>query len=721
MKILLITLCLLGFNSLFAQTGAILGKVTDKQGNPLSGANVFVKGTTMGASTDQLGNFRIERLRYGTYNLEISMLGFEKKITGNIVLEEALLRINIQLEETALLSKQVIVTASKYEQQVTDLPVSAAVIGSDKIAERNIISLDNAMRYAPGVSMNLDQVSIRGSSGYSRGAGTRVLVAMDGIPLYTGDTGEIIWEIIPVTEIDRVEIIKGAASSLYGSTAIGGVINVITKDISREQFTYVKGYFGLYDKPSYSEWDWSGKYRPYNGLTLTHSGSVSSLGYTLSLTRTENSGYRQDDYFKRYTGFVKTVYNFTPKSSLTLLANYMGQTRGNFIYWKDAGHVLQPRDADQGQRVLSDRYMLALMYKNVISPDLFLTIRSSYYHTKWNDETSSHDTSASGLLRGEIQVNYRLSQKLFLTSGVESTTGNVNSNLFGKPHSFGTGVYTQADYKLNFPLTLSAGVRFDYSKLDTLSGLSSLSPRIGVNYKISGETVLRASAGRGFRAPTLAETFTSTTAGGLKIKPNPYLKSETNLSLEAGINQSFGNFIEADLAVFRNEYYDFIEPGVDPSDGLIIFRNLTRARIQGTEFNMVFNLIPERLNLNINYVYLWARNIEKNSPLKYRPRHLFYSSVDFKIGAFQFGTDFRFWSKIEALDYELVDLGLVKDGDKRVPVYVLDFRTGYNLLSLGLPGKILLNINNLLNYNYIEIIGNLSPIRNASVGLEMVF
>ncbi|MGE5440845.1 MAG: TonB-dependent receptor [Bacteroidota bacterium] len=716
-----ILFCLFCLKDTVAQPGTIYGRITDIRGVSLTGANVVILGTTLGASTDTSGRYRITGLKPGVYRMEISMIGYRKSVTGEVEVGRSPVQVNFTLEETALQSKQVVVTAGKYEQQLSELPVSASVLSSTDITDRNVVSLDYALRYAPGVNMNLDQVSIRGSSGYSRGAGTRVLVAMDGIPLYTGDTGEIIYEIIPVTQIDRVEIIKGAASSLYGSTAIGGVINVITKDIQDKPQLYIKGYYGLYDHPAHKEWDWSGQRRPYNGLTLTHSNSIGRLGYVLSFTRSENLGYRQDDYHKRYTGFIKTDYKLTPLSTLTFMGSYLNQSRGNFVYWKDSRHVLQPRDIDQGQKVNSIRYMLAAVYKDVLSPDFFLKVRTSFYRTNWRDETSSHDTSKTGILEGEVQTNYRVIKSLFLTSGVESAAGKVNSNLFGTPNSFNIGAYLQAEYRFSFPLTLTLGARYDFSRLDTLKGFDSFSPKAALNYRMSDATTLRASVGKGFRAPTLAEAFTSTAAGGIKIKPNPLLKPETSLSMEAGINHSFGLLVNSDLALFQNEYYHFIEPGVDPIDGLVTFRNLTRARIQGLEVNLTFNLVPGSLSLLTNYTYLWARDIERNLPLKYRPRHQAQASLSFSAGPFEIGTDFRYWSKIEALDFELVDLGVVLDGDKRVPVYLLDFRTGYNLLSLGLPGKLFLNINNLLNYNYIEIIGNLSPIRNASLSLEFLF
>jgi outer membrane receptor for ferrienterochelin and colicins len=719
-KILLVVIQFSLFIVNFAQSGSIRGKVTDSNGTPLPGANVIVLGKMIGTSTDNLGNYLIPNLNYGNFRIEVSLIGYKNYISDSLHLTGSSYILNITLTESAILSEQVVITAGKHEQTISELPVSASIMSSKDIMEKNVSSLDYAIRYAPGVTMNLDQISIRGSSGYSRGAGTRVLVAMDGIPLYTGDTGEIIWEIIPVTEVSRIEIIKGASSSLYGSTAIGGVINVITKDISSQSFSYFKSYFGSYDKPSHKEWDWSGKYRTFNGQTLTHSDRIKNFGFTLSASRTENLGYRQNDFFKRFTGFLKTSYQIDNENSLIFFANGLTQNRGNFLYWRDSRHALQPPEADLSQRVISDRYMLGIIYQKIFNPEFFLNVRTSYYNTHWRDETASMDNSRAQLFRGEVQSTYKIQNNIFLVSGIEATAGKVNSNIFSSPKSHSFGLYTQLEYKFPFPLTITAGARYDYNKLDSLNSTGDFSPKIGLNYKLSPNTIFRASAGKGYRAPTLAEGFTRTSASGITIEPNPYLKPEHNYSFELGINRNFENSITLDAALFQNEYYDYIETAVDPKDGLIQFTNLTRARIQGLELNLEVNLIPNILKFNSNYVYLWARDIEKNKPLKYRPRNLFYSTLDLTIDKWEFGSDFRFWSRIEELDLELVDLGIVPDGDKRVPVYVWDLRSAYNTSLYRIPIKISLNANNVLNYNYIEIIGNLSPIRNFCLSLEVV-
>jgi outer membrane receptor for ferrienterochelin and colicins len=706
----------------YSQNFDISGTVTDTSGNALSDVNIVVIGQEIGAASNDEGKYSIQNIKPGNYQIEFSSIGYEPYITG-IKITNRSLTINAVLLEKPVETNQVIVTAGKHEQEISDLPVSAEVIPSKDLAERNISNLRYALEYAPGVNMVEDQVSIRGSSGYSRGAGTRVLLALDGIPFYTGDTGEIIWEIIPVTEIQRVEIIKGAASSLYGSSAIGGVINVITKDITKKPFTYFKSYIGSYDETSYDEWNWwgKGKYRLFNGLTLSHSNTIGNFGFTLALTRIEDSGYKQSGFFKRYVGYFKGKYKFSKLSDLTLFVNSINQRSGNFIYWKDINHALVPPDADQGQRTMSNRYMYGLIYKNVFSKDFSINVRSSYYNTNWSDQTTSHNSSTTNLYRTEIQTNYKLSTNFILTSGIEGTASNVNSNIFGNPTANGFGAYSQADVKFNFPLSLSAGIRYDIEKIKTLETFDAVSPKFGLNYKLSGKLILRSSLGTGFRAPSLAEAFTSTTASGIIVRPNPNIKPEHNFTFEIGANYQLWNNFNIDVAAFNNEYYDFIEPELQvDSLGASFgrFDNISRARIQGFEIDTKYNIIPENLNLSISYTYLWARDLNTNKALKYRPRHMFYLNLDYKLSPFEFGSDFRYLSRVEEID----NLSqFIIDGNQRVAIYVLDLRAGYNFMTFDVPGRLFLNVNNIFNYYYVELIGNISPIRNASLSLELFF
>lgn len=719
LKKLILIYLLLFIKSIDAQTFSISGRVTDPEFNPIPAVNVYILNSNFGDATDEKGFYSIKNIPPGIYELEISAIGYAKK-RHKVVVENSAVKFDFILIPEAIKTDEVIVSAGKYEQKKSELPVSTEIIYGTKLIERNFRNLEMAMRFVPGVNMTEDQISIRGSSGYSRGAGARALVTIDGLPFYTGDTGEIVWEMIPTTEIQRIEIIKGAASSLYGSSAIGGVVSAITKDISSFPRTMFNAYYGFYDKPYHKEWHWSGKLRPFNGITVSHSNSFDKFGFNLSLTRLEDLSYRRDDFSKKYIGFLKMQYSFDMKSSLTFLANSFNKRAGNFLYWKDSRNALINSDFVSSTRIETNRYLVGLIYKNLLSEKSFLSLKGSYYRNNFSDNGSPANISTSHLLRLETQLTSSLGERVILTSGAEVIPSKVKSNLFGEPDAISAGLYSVADISFDFPIIISAGLRYDFGKLDSLEASGSLSPKVGINFKLYDNLIFRSSLGTGFRNPSLAEAFTSTSTSGIIVKPNPKIKPERNVTFEFGVNYSLQPIIEFDFAIFQNEYFEMIEANVDPRDGKIFFDNLLRARIQGFEAATSLNIIPGILRANAGYIFLHSKDVDEGKALKYRPKHSLTGALEFNNWHFGLGIYFRYQSRVEEIDNELIDLGIVRDGNLRVPIYQTDLNLSYDLISFGIPAAIYFNVKNLFNYNYVELVGNLKPIRNYSFGFNLI-
>jgi len=703
----------------YSQSYEISGRVTDMEFNPIPGVNIIILNTSYGDATDEKGNYHLKNISPGNYELEFSAIGFAKKKIKTSITNKSV-KLNVILFPEPIKTDEVIVTAGKYEQKKSELPVSTEILYGSTLTERNFRNLEYAMRTIPGVVMTEDQISIRGSSGYSRGAGARALVTIDGLPFYTGDTGEIVWEMIPTTEIQRVEIIKGAASSLYGSSAIGGVVNAITRNISKFPRTMINAFYGFYDKPYYNEWDWSGEMRPFNGITLSHSNTFGDFGFNLSLTRLEDLSYRKDDFSKKYIGFLKLEYKVSQSSDISFLVNTFNKKGGSFLYWKDSRNALINSELVTTDRIETNRYLIGMNYKNLLSEKSILFIKGSYYRNNFADNGIPANTSTSHLYRLETQLTSSLNERIVLTSGAEVIPSKVKSSLFGNPDAISAGLYSVADINFDIPLIISVGLRYDYGKLDSLESSGSLSPKVGINYKLYDNLIIRSSIGTGFRNPSLAEAFTSTTTSGLTVKPNPKIKPERNITVEFGTNYSYQSLFEIDLAVFQNEYYEMIEASVDPLDGKIFFDNLLRARIQGFEASVSVNLIPGVLKAYSGYVYLNSKDIEQNKFLKYRPKHSFTGGMEFRNWHLGLGLYFRYQSRVDEIDNELIDLGIVRDGNLRVPVYQTDVNLSYDLVALNLPITLYFNINNLFNYNYVELVGNLRPIRNFSFGFNLI-
>jgi len=716
----LIILLLYSTVSLFAQLGEISGQVVDNNNLPVIGANILVEKTLLGTATDSKGKFLIANLPNGDYKISVSVIGYSRRISEMIRIRGNKSEVNFALEPTSYQFDQLIISANKYSQDIKKVAASSYVLDQQIFSEKNLKQIDDALRYVLGVTMTADQLSIRGSSGYSRGAGTRVLVTMDGIPIYSPDAGDIVWELIPVSEIGRVEIIKGSASSLYGSSAIGGVVNILSKEISSNPVTYIKLQGGIYSNPSHKEWKWTNKTLSFNSQTVSHSRSMGKLSLSVSLTRFEDYSYRQNDFQLRFAGFLKANYHFSKSTSLALLGTGYTRDKETFNYWQNIGRALSPPSEDLGQTTDSDRTIVGLTLNHIFNKDFSVSFIPSAYISYWKDDSESSNNSDSKLYRSELRTNYNISKELKLVSGTEVQSSKVSSNIFGRRTSYGVGVYTQSDYKATEGLNLSLGVRYDFNQLEELESSQSLSPKFGFTYQLNSGTILRGLFAKGFRAPSLAEAFTSTTTSGITVKPNPNIKSETSYSMEVGVNHIFNENISIDLSLFNNEYYDMIEPGFDPNDGEVFFDNVTRARIQGVDVAGIIMLLTN-FRLNLGYTYLWARDINEDRTLNYRPKHTFLFGLNYNRSIYEIGVDLRYLSRVENIDYEFVELGIVPDGDKRVEIIVIDANAGISLFKHNIPIKLFLRANNLLNYNYVELIGNISPIRNFSLNAELIF
>lgn len=709
---------LIAMNIFPQQYGVLKGVVTSKETKqPLPSANVMIKGTLIGTITDFNGNYSIQKIRPGKYILVVSMIGYRKEEIFDLVIEAGKEKIlNISLEPAAVQVGQVVITAGKREQSFTDVPASVSVIEPQTLQRRNAITIDDALRQVSGVSLIESQVSIRGSSGYSKGVGSRTLMLVDGIPLLTGDTGELVFESVPTFNVDRIEVLKGAASALYGSGAMGGVVNVLTKEIPDVPRTYLRIYGGFYDKPYYPEWKWSSKTQFINGFYVAHSQKLANLKTLFAVGRTEDDGYRQNSRWQRWNLYSKNQYQFTPSKKLHLSLNYLEQRRNNFLYWRNLDSALIPPADQLGDRVISKRFSASSLFTNIVTDRFTYSIKGIWYHTDWrNDVEVMGDRSISNFMDAEVQFNYQMFADHIFTLGVQGNFNRVRSDIFGNRSGFNTAFYLQDEYKMQDDLRFTFGTRVDYSKLDSLKSQFQINPKLGVAYSYDPLTSLRFSAGRAFRSPSVGEVFTSTIASGILVIPNPNLKPEKSWSFEAGVNRIVSENINVDASVFQSDYDNLIEAKfVSPFTGQFI--NVTRARMQGLEVSAKTSFFKNYFLMNLSYTYLKPMDRVENDILRFRSKHLFYANTVMNYSNIEFGIDFRYISRIERIDKEFAIY--IVDAEQRVPTYVVDTHISSIFKFGDAPLRTSFHINNLLQYNYVELIGNIAPIRNFVLRLE---
>src|SRR4029077_9994252 len=169
----------------------------------------------------------------GRYAVRATLLGYRSAERADVSVDSGGARsLDFALAKALIDLPGIVVTASRAEELPQDVAASVAVLTQDALLRRGAITVDQALPFVPGVIFNNGQMDIRGASGIAGGVGSRVLMLLDGHPILTADGGEVDFNAVPMLDLDRVEIVKGAYSALYGSNALGGVVNVITKPIN---------------------------------------------------------------------------------------------------------------------------------------------------------------------------------------------------------------------------------------------------------------------------------------------------------------------------------------------------------------------------------------------------------------------------------------------------------------------------------------------------------
>ena len=229
----------------YSQNATLKGVLMDSEyDEPLIGANVLMNNGA-GAATDINGKYSFQ-VDPGEYKVTYKYIGY-KTITKNITLTAGeTMVINLTLNPIANQLDDVVVSASKYEQKLGEVPVSMAVIKPALIENKAIRDAEAIIEQVPGVQVNENQISIRGGSGWSYGAGSRVMVLVDEMPMLAGDANDIKFSAIPMENIAQIEILKGASSVLYGSSALNGVINIRTKYPTEKPTTNITVANGYY-------------------------------------------------------------------------------------------------------------------------------------------------------------------------------------------------------------------------------------------------------------------------------------------------------------------------------------------------------------------------------------------------------------------------------------------------------------------------------------------
>ena len=703
--LVIFTICNL---TIYSQT--ISGTITDANNNEeLIGANIILENGG-GTSTDVFGKYTLNT-EEGTQKVTFKYIGYEDIVKEITINKGENKTINVALKSSSEQLSTVVVSAGRFEQKIEEITVSMEVIKPTLIENKNTTQIETAMDQIPGVNITDGQANIRGGSGWSFGAGTRVLVMVDDMPLISGDAGQAQWSLIATENINQVEVIKGASSALYGSSALNGVINVRTafpsqKDIDINKFpgyTKVNMHFGLIDKAERDELNWNGeKRRAFKGIEFLQAMKIDNLDLSIGGNIFKDDGYRMGEITDRKRFNMNSTYKSKKIEGLSygVNANFLSQSSGSTLIWNGLDEAYIPLDSSisttTGDTYNIDPFVTYLRGNNRHS------LRTRFLNVTNNNLTDGVDVGQSNSSKtyyADYQWQKNIKKyKLRITSGTTNEKVKANSDLFsGKNYKTNHSLYTQLDKKWN-RLNISLGARYEGFSLhsedkyfiggDSINDFYAGKPvfRTGLNYQAAEATYVRASWGQGYRFPSMAELFISTNQSGLEIYPNPDLKPESGWSSEIGIKQGVktGKWMGyIDVAAFIQQYDDMMEfsygqwgSARSNEVGGVGFKsiNVGKTRITGAELSLsgqgkitpdlTINLIAgytymNPISLDLDYVYgedyyekpLTYRNSGSDSTmLKYRYKHIAKGDLEIVYKEISLGGSVRYNSFMKNID-----------------------------------------------------------------------
>ncbi len=730
----IITLLLGSLLNLVNGQGFVKGKVFDNATlEPLNGVYVIID-KNQGTSSDQNGLFLISS-KEEHIDISFQFIGYKSFVTTINLRSGDTLELNVGLDMEIQEIGQIVVSANKTEQRIAELSVSMDIIKSGDFLKTHITDAQELINKTPGIEVMDGQASIRGGSGFTYGVGSRVLALIDGLPVISPDAGNIKWQFLPLENISQVEIIKGASSVLYGSSALNGIINFRTADATNIPVTQFFAETGIYDKPKNRNWVWWNSPRVFSTLSFSHLQKIRNTDIGIGINLLADNGYRKfnDEKLGRISLRMKhrnskikgLVYGLNLNSGYT--------SKRDFILWEDADRGALKQDTStvsllHGTFLALDPY---ISYNNGrgLKHDLRIRLQSANNRFPVRDNNNSDAFS----IYTEYQVYYKLTDIISLTAGLSDNYSKIISNFYGNHSGFNFAGFTQVEATILNRLKMSGGVRIEQNILDGEHDRIVPIFRAGLNWQAADYTFLRASFGEGYRYPSIAEKFASTSLGSVTIFPNPSVRAESGWSSEIGLKQGvlMGKTSgQADISVFLSQNNDLIEYPFGSYPTGLGFRaeNVEQARVYGFEYEFMLNRSFGKVitTLSGGYTFLYPvefnRTTQANNSifLKYRRKHSAKVTLNSEYKKFSTGLNLYVKSKILNIDDVFLNELTREDILPGFYDYWLVHNENYLLADFNIAYKIneILNVSatikNIANIEYMGRPGDIQPQRNFS-------
>ncbi len=526
----------------------------------------------------------------------------------------------------------VVVTASGFEQNIVDAPASISVVPREKLEQGSYKDLHDALRDVPGVILTPSDNNSRDIS--LRGMGAQyTLILVDGKRMSTretqpnGSTGTDQSWIPPLEAIERIEIVRGPMSSLYGSDAMGGVVNIITRKVAKEWMGAVRL------ETTIQQHDRSGDQHQGN-FYLSGPLKDDLLGVALYGVYSHRDEDRVLQGYNKYENRALTArFALTPNANHDILLE-AGTARQNYaarVNWTrdeteedsfrkfEREHFALTHNGRWGNGLLSETYVQREETKN-ISRDM--TITNTTFRSAWNKDFGSHFATAG--------FYYELNELNDTTTNTISDRSDIERWQYA--------LFLEDEWQMTDSFALTLGLRMDKEKTAGVHW----SPRIYGVYQLTDNWTVKGGVSTGFRAPSMRQTIPDwgATSRGGNMYGNPDLQPEKSLTKEIGLYYQADSGLQAGFTVFHNEFEDKITrvpcPECGPPNSFgrspTTYTNVDDAVTRGVEASLSANL-TDTLSTTASYTYTDSEQKSgqyKGAPLTQLPRHMFNLSFDWQ-------------------------------------------------------------------------------------------
>lgn len=673
---ILLVLNILCVTTVFSQkvtTDAMLfGHVKSKETQEhIPYATIFVKGTKLGTAADGTGHFKLPHLPAGKQTIIAQYVGYKPQEIEVTMTPGKGTEVYFELEEDVFNLEQVVVTGTRTQHYVKNVPIRTEVVTSQALKNKNAWNVFEALEGVPGIRVEQQCQFCNFSMVRMQGLGaehTQVLI--NGQPVYSGLASVYGLEQIGTGDVDRIEVVKGAGSALYGSSAVAGAINIITKEPSPVPSISADVQFGNHGSNVYNFSSSMRNTRGNIGLSVYAQKIDHDAIDATAEGSTRSEVNRKDSISDRVAsklhnlGFSFYVNDpFFGSDKLVLRGKAINEKREG---GKIAGDYYKNPFTDGTENITTNRYEAEMNYTKHFGEKFELNFNNTYIHHKreatndsyLNDYLSTHNDSTPNVLDMRPYLAHEKSFISTLTFG--SKLGNHNlllgaqyytsrldesgmyvvvdstSKYFGnsyksvaKKHADEFGAFVQDEWQVTPRLTVVPGVRIDHHSSgeeytsdrkvfdkdfpQTRFKETSVNPRLAIKYQLSRNITLRANAGTGFRAPYGFSEDLHLCSGSPRVWKSSELKPETSRSANF-----LADYYGHHLQVSANVFYSYLKNKIDFADAddnvknlgyTYQWRNVDDAVVQGVELTVLAN--PVR-NLNVGVDFAFNHGTYKN-------------------------------------------------------------------------------------------------------------